>query len=103
METIIQAMRNEIGKLPLEKECNETVISGVTIYRYTDEKIKMPSVENPYLYIVIDGILRLHTSSGIMDYMAGQYSVSKIDTPLMGTVLNFSEQRDFLSVSVELQ
>lgn len=102
METIIQAMRNEIRKLPLEKECNETVISGVTIYRYTDEKIKMPSVENPYLYIVIDGILRLHTPSGIMDYMAGQYSVSKIDTPLMGTVLNFSEQRDFLALSVEL-
>lgn len=56
---------------------------------------------NPYVYIVLDGMLRLHTPSGIMDYMAGQYSVSKIDTPLRGTVLNFSEQQDFLALSVE--
>ena len=46
-------------------------------------------------------MLRLHTPSGIMDYTAGQYSFSKIDTPLMGTVLNFSEQKDFLALSIE--
>lgn len=62
----------------------------------------MPLATNPYLYLVLDGMLRLHTPSGIMDYMAGQYSFSKIDTPLMGTVLNFSEQQDFLALSIEL-
>ena len=36
-----------------------------------------------------------------MDYMAEQYSVSKIDTPLSGTVLAFSEQQDFLAISIE--
>lgn len=36
-----------------------------------------------------------------MDYMAGQYSISKIDTPLSGTVLTFSEQQDFLAVALE--
>jgi hypothetical protein len=46
-------------------------------------------------------MLRLYTPSGIMDYMAGQYSVSKIDTPLAGTVLAVSEEQDFLAVSVE--
>ena len=61
----------------------------------------MPVVPNPYLYIVIDGMLRLHTPSGIMDYMAGQYSVSKIDTPLMGTVLSFSTQHDFIALAIE--
>lgn len=33
--------------------------------------------------------------------MAGQYSVSKIDTPLSGTVLAFSKQQDFLALAVE--
>ena len=101
METIIQTMRNEIRKLSLENGCNQTGILGVAVYRFTEEKIQMPLVENPYLYIVLDGMLRLHTPSGIMDYMVGQYSVSKIDTPLMGTVLNFSEQQDFLALSIE--
>lgn len=101
METIIQTMRNEIRKLSLENGCNQTGILGVAVYRFTEEKIQMPLVEIPYLYIVLDGMLRLHTPSGIMDYMVGQYSVSKIDTPLMGTVLNFSEQQDFLALSIE--
>lgn len=102
METIIQTLRNEIRKLPLENGCNQTGISCVTVYRFTEEKVQMPLAPNPYLYIVLDGMIRLHTPSGIMDYMVGQYSVSKIDTPVMGTVLNFSEQQDYLALSIEL-
>ncbi len=33
--------------------------------------------------------------------MAGQYSISKIDTPLSGTVLAFSVCRDLLALSIE--
>ena len=74
----------------------------MTVYRFTDEKIDMPQKENPYLYIVLDGTLRLHTPSGIMDYMAGQYSISKIDTPLYGTVVSFSEHQDFLAIALDI-
>lgn len=63
----------------------------------------MPQTERPYLYLVLDGVLRLHTPSGMMDYMAGQYSISQIDTPLSGTALAFSGRQDFLAVSVEFQ
>lgn len=62
----------------------------------------MPRSETPYLYIVIDGALRLYTPSGIMDYMAGQYSVSKIDTPLYGTILSFSEAKDFYAMALDI-
>lgn len=55
----------------------------------------MPQTERPYFYIVLDGTLRLHTPSGMTDYMAGQYSVSKIDAPLRGTVLSFLDRQDF--------
>ncbi len=50
---------------------------------------------------MLDGSLRLYTPSGIMDYISGQYSISKIDTPLSGTVLTFSKYRDFLALSAE--
>ena len=62
----------------------------------------MPRTEEPYLYIVLDGMLRLHTPAGILDYTAGQYSVSQIDAPLRGTVLAFSSRRDFLALCVAL-
>lgn len=94
-------LQEEIRNLPLKEGRNETGIENITACRFTGGKIQMPQIENPYLYIVLDGMLRLYTPSGIMDYMAGQYSVSKIDTPLSGTVLAFSEQHDFLALVVE--
>lgn len=78
-------------------------IPSVTPYRFTVERVPMPQTERPYLYIVLDGVLRLHTPSGMMDYIAGQYSISQIDTPLSGTALAFSPHQDFLAVCVEFQ
>lgn len=100
MKTDLKKLQEEIRKLAREEGGNQTGIAQITAYRFTGEKIQMPQTENPYLYIVLDGALRLHTPSGIMDYMAGQYSVSKIDTPLSGTVLSFSERQDFLALAV---
>lgn len=79
------------------------LIPSATPYRFTVEHIPMPRTERPYLYIVLDGVLRLHTPSGMMDYMPGQYSISQIDTPLSGTALAFSSRQDFLAISVEFQ
>lgn len=101
MSVILQKLRDEIRTIPLKDGRNKTEILGVTVYRSVTKTIQMPQTENPYLYLVLDGVLRLYTPSGIMDYMAGQYSISKIDTPLSGTVLTFSERRDFLALAVE--
>lgn len=62
----------------------------------------MPQTENFYIYTVLDGSIRLFTPSGIMDYMPGQFSVSKIDTPTSGHVLTFSEKGYFLALVIEL-
>ena len=100
MEAIAQ-IQHEICALPLTEGANKTGIPFVTAWYFTSHKIEMPKTENPYLYIVVDGTLRLYTPSGIMDYMKGQYSISKIDTPLSGSVLTFSPQKSFLALSVE--
>ena len=83
MENIIKELQNELRTRFFMDGENHPKISAVKVYRFTDERIEMPQTDNPYLYIVLDGMLRLYTPSGIMDYMAEQYSVSKIDTPLI--------------------
>ena len=77
-----------------------TSIPFLHIFKYSDKTISMPQTQTPYIYFVLDGELRLYTPSGIMDYVAGQYSVSAIDTPERGYVLAYSERQDFLSASV---
>lgn len=76
-------------------------IPSVTVYRFASKQISMPD-NGLYIYIVADGSMRLHTPSGIMDYMVGQYFVSAIDTPFSGEVLAFSENDDFVSLSIEI-
>ncbi len=101
MKKTLQKIQSAVRDLPLAEGRNETDVPFVTAWRCTGKEIPMPDGENPYIYIVLDGLLRLYTPSGIMDYMAGQYSISKIDTPLAGTVLAFSDRRDFLALCVE--
>lgn len=69
-------------------------------YRYGAGRIPMPQTNDPYIYIVVDGEMRLHTPSGIMDYVSGQYSASAIDTPLWATATTGAAGRDFLAMSV---
>ena len=82
MDKILSRLRLEIRNIFRTENNNQAEVLFMTAYRFFDAKVNMPQTENPYLYLVIDGALRLYTPSGIMDYMAGQYSISKIDTPL---------------------
>ena len=102
-------MTNDIGKLcktiysyPLAEGENKTKLPYLSICLSTQSKIDMPQTENFYIYTVLDGSIRLFTPSGIMDYMPGQFSVSKIDTPISGHILTFSENGYFLALVIEL-
>lgn len=76
-------------------------IPFVTAYRTVSKQIPMPN-KSLYICIAADGSMRLHAPSGIMDYGAGQYSVSAIDTPFSGEVIAFSEHDDFVSLSIDI-
>lgn len=97
----LQVLRELLHTNMLREGRNITAVSYMNIYAYTSKIIEMPQTENPYIYLIVSGSMRLHTPSGIMDYVAGQYSVSAIDTPISGQILTLSEQNDFLALSIE--
>lgn len=101
MQVSISHINNILRELKYYKNSCQTAVPYLCAYRFTDSKIYMPQTNNPYLYIVLSGSMRLHTQSGIMDYVQGQYSVSATDTPQSAQVLTFSEENDFLALSVE--
>ena len=101
MENVLQTMQDAVRRLCPGSGSAPTGIAPLTAYRDTSGSLQMPQRNTPYLYLVLDGMLRLYTPSGILDYGPGQYSISQIDTPLSGTVLAFSEHRDFLALALE--
>ena len=100
MNGILEKLIKAVRSIAKETGENQTALPFLKLYKFADAKIQMPNTEYPYIYFVLDGGLRLHTPSGIMDYIAGQYSVSAIDTPTSGDVLSFSAQKDFLALAI---
>lgn len=97
---MIQSLIKQLRTMKLKCGENETAIPYLHIYQSNSNNISMPDSATPYIWLVADGSMRLHTPSGIMDYLPGQYSVSAIDTPIAGQVLTRSEYQDFIAVSV---
>lgn len=97
---MIQSLIKQLRTMKLKCGKNETAIPYLHIYQSSSDNISMPDSATPYIWLVADGSMRLHTPSGIMDYLPGQYSVSAIDTPIAGQVLTRSEYQDFIAVSV---
>lgn len=77
MQSILSPFQQTVRRYALAEGGNQTGIPLVTAWRFTRETIQMPQTDHPYLYLVLDGVLRLHTPSGILDYVAGQCSISK--------------------------
>lgn len=100
MNKILEKLKGKVRSIATGNGENQTVLPFLKIYKFVNNKIQMPITEVPYIYLVLDGEMRLHTPSGIMDYIAGQYSVSAIDTPTSGDVLSFSKQQDFLALAL---
>lgn len=100
MQDCLQRLADAVRMRVSADGCHATAISGLSLYRYTQTSIQMPEPSTPYLYLLAAGSMRLYTPSGIMDYVARQYSISAIDTPSSGYALAFSENNDFLSLSI---
>ena len=62
----LQKLKNTVRSLTPPGEGRREDAPGITAYRFTGGRIEVPRAENPYLYIVAAGTLRLYTPSGIV-------------------------------------
>lgn len=98
----LKHLQEAVCRFSLKEGANNTALPFLDIYRFTTQEIPMPESPKPYLYIIVSGMLRLHTLSGILDYVPGQYSLSSIDSPLSGRSITASSDSEFIAVFVEL-
>lgn len=102
MNTSLTQLQETIDHLKLEEGKNTTELPSVNIYYFTTKDIQIPESSKPYLYLIVKGMLRVHTISGILDYVPGQYSLSDIDSPLSGQCLTASIDAPFIAVQIEM-
>lgn len=98
---ICMNLNHNLRQLRLTQGVNKTSVSYLNIYRFSGGNFQLPELAKPYIFYIAEGSIRLHTPSGILDYVSGQYSVSVIDMPFDGQVISLSENGDLLALSIE--
>jgi len=98
----LKELKQNLNDFTLQEGKNTTALPFFNIYRFTTQNIPLPENSKSYLYLIVNGVLRLHTISGILDYIPGQYSVSTIDSPLSGQFLTVSRDSEFCAIEIEL-
>jgi len=97
----LQNLRSILQQLSLAEGCNPTGIPYITAHRHALADVSIPDTPTPFVYLVVDGVMRLHTEAGLKYHSVGQYFVSAIDSPASALALDASPETPFLAVSAE--
>lgn len=101
MENIIQRINAMTEQLAVSEGKSATDIQYLNIYQYSQKEVALPDTPNPYILLVVDGSMRLHFSSGIKDYLPGQFLISAIDSPVSGQALDATAAKPFRAISID--
>lgn len=101
MENIRDKLYTYISSLSLLEGENKTTVPYISVYRYSQKRIALPNISNPYIFFVINGSIRLFGIDGICDFGPLKYYISTINSPQMGEVLSTTKGAPFLALSVE--
>ncbi len=101
MSSILNIVSDIVAKNITKEGNNHTIVPYITVYRHEQKDILLPDTINPYIYLVIEGTMRIHSTEGIKEYAKGQYMISAIDSPKEGQILSVSPQNPFFALTVE--
>ncbi|WP_408892103.1 AraC family transcriptional regulator N-terminal domain-containing protein [Paenibacillus taichungensis] len=101
MEKLLQSLQLKINQIGITEGKNTTNIPYLNMYRYSQQNIDLPEIQNPYILLVVSDTMRLHFSTGIKDYSPGEFLISVIDSPLSGHTLFATVDSPFLAISID--
>lgn len=81
---------------------HQTPISGVSLVRSCTPTVPMPVVYEPTLCLIAQGRKRVTAGATTYVYDAAKYLVASVDMPVMGSVIEASEEAPYLCLVVDL-
>lgn len=84
MDDHVKILKDLLLRCPFTQTINRTAVPYLFVCKFSEKIIPLPSATPHYIFYVADGSVRFHTPNGILDYVAGQYSISTVDMPFDG-------------------
>lgn len=60
MNKMLEKLKGKVRSIATGNGESQTVLPFLKIYKSVNSKIQMPTTEVPYIYLVLDGEMRLH-------------------------------------------
>ena len=79
-----------------------TPIPGISLVRSSTPTVPMPVVYEPTLCLIVQGRKQVTAGTTTYVYDAANYLIASVDVPVMGSVIEASEERPYLCLVVDL-
>jgi len=80
-----------------------TAIGGLFCIRLTAPNMKLPSVYQPSICVIVQGAKRVLLEDEIYHYAPPQFLAVSVDLPLLGQVVEASAQRPYLCLQIVIE
>ncbi|SHM00376.1 AraC family transcriptional regulator [Phytopseudomonas punonensis] len=98
----LQKLVQIIGRHTPMDGIHPTPIPGVSLVRSCTPTVPMPVVYEPTLCLIVQGRKRVTAGATTYIYDAANYLVASVDIPVMGAVIEASEEMPYLCLVVDL-
>lgn len=98
----LEELKQAIAQLAPRDGVHATAIEGLTLARLTRPSEPMHGLQQPALCIIAQGRKRVISGDRVVTYDEAKFLVATVDTPVVGQVVEASEERPYLSLKLDL-
>ena len=100
--TLNQQLLQLVQQVAVNEGLNSTAIPDVFCYKVSRPQITMPAVYEPCLCIIVQGRKNVMLGSDMLSYGELEFLVASVDLPILGTVVQASEQQPYFVIQINI-
>ncbi|MDR6985087.1 AraC-like DNA-binding protein [Rheinheimera pacifica] len=97
-----QKLLQLVQQVAVNEGLNSTAIPNVFCYKICCPQITMPAVYEPCLCIIVQGRKNVLLGTEMLSYGELEFLIASVDLPILGTVVEASEQRPYFVIQINI-
>lgn len=97
-----QQLLQLVQQVAVNEGLNSTAIPNVFCYKVSRTQITMPAVYEPCLCIIVQGRKNVLLGADMLSYGELEFLVASVDLPILGTVVEASEQQPYYVIQINI-
>ncbi|HEX5792358.1 MAG TPA: AraC family transcriptional regulator [Rheinheimera sp.] len=97
-----QRLLQLVQQVAVAEGLNRTAMPNVLCYKICRPAVTMPAVYEPCLCIIVQGRKNVLLGTDMLSYGELEFLIASVDLPILGTVMEASEQRPYFVIQINI-